>query len=559
MNKNSFKSISKLIFLFLSVATLGGCGKEDQPPKPEPGQDQKDNKDNTEYSLVLGKHEMNLVINTSERISFDFEPDIPDDYTVSWKSSNEAIASVSSSGLVTGLDYGTTTITATMFNGKTDSCVVTVADPIDYVSNLKLDMNSNTKKAEVTTHLHVDGDTTHFNIDPKYGYAPALENSGVLKARYLGCDTPESTGKIEPWGKKASKFTKDVVTKAHKIILESDDDKWNVDSTGGRALVWVWYQMNEGDDYRNLNIELLQNGLANAKNTGGTRYGEVGTSALNQAKAQKLYIHNNAVKDPDYYYGKCQGTTLKNIRLHLSQYLNTYVSFDCTVAKIDDQTVYVEDYDEDDDITYGMQLFLGYTQYVDVKAMTYANYRIRVAGSLQYYEAGGTYQVSDPQYSSYATVDSPESFYKYADAEHNLDKKARFTEYNVGDFEAKRTFTITEFVQDEGTDDLIEVTHDKEFKIGDLVCSSSAELKNLTVKSTYTTGTGNSKGAISLTCSDSSGKTITIRTTVLTENGATVTADRYAGKTINARGIVDYYNGLYQLKVFSASDIDILS
>ena len=202
MNKNSLKTINKLIFLFLSMATLGGCGDKTTTPTPQPDQNQtgkdgtNDGKVNdSDYSIVLGKHEMNLVINTSERISFDFEPDIPDDYTVTWKSNNDSIAKVSSSGMVTGLAYGEATITATMFNGKTDTCKVTVGDPIDYVSNLKLDMNSNTKKAEVTTHLHVDGDTTHFNIDSSYGYAPAEENAGVLKARYLGCDTPESTGK----------------------------------------------------------------------------------------------------------------------------------------------------------------------------------------------------------------------------------------------------------------------------------------------------------------------------------------------------------------------------
>ena len=548
MNKNFLKTLKKIAFLFLSVTTLGGC-------KPTP---EDNGPTNTAYLIQLGRHEMNLVINTSEKISYDFLPDIPDDYTVTWASSDANIVKVSSSGMVTGLDYGTATITATMFNGQKDTCKVTVGDPIDYVANLKLDMNSDTMKAEVTTQLHVDGDTTHFNIDQKYGYKPA-EETGILKARYLAVDTPESTGKIEPWGKKASKFTKDIVTNAHKIIIESDDNKWNLDSTSARALVWVWYQMNEGEEYRNLNLELLQNGLAKPKNTGGTRYGEAGTAALNQAKAQKLYIHDATVKDPDYYYGKCQLTTLKDIRTHLSKYLNTYVSFDCTVSKVNDQTVYVEDYDETDGINYGMQLFLGYTQFVDVKAMTYPNYRIRVAGSLQYYEAGGTYQISDPQWDSYHEEGSAESFHLYKTDAQNTDQRARYQRYEASDLTSKRTFNITEFVQEEDTQDYIEVTHDKEFNLGDLICSSSAELRNLTVTSTYTTSTGNSKGAISLTCKDPSNNTFVVRTEVLKENGVVVTADRYANKTISARGIIDYYNGSYQLRVFSASDISFAS
>ena len=36
-----------------------------------------------------------------------------------------------------------------------------------------------------------------------------------------------------------------------------------------------------------------------------------------------------------------------------------------------------------------------------------------------------------------------------------------------------------------------------------------------------------------------------------------VTADAYEGKIINVRGIVDYYNGTYQIKVFSKDNIQI--
>ena len=40
-------------------------------------------------------------------------------------------------------------------------------------------------------------------------------------------------------------------------------------------------------------------------------------------------------------------------------------------------------------------------------------------------------------------------------------------------------------------------------------------------------------------------------------DGKLVTADRYMGKTIDVKGIVDYYDGAYQIKVFSANDITI--
>jgi hypothetical protein len=36
-----------------------------------------------------------------------------------------------------------------------------------------------------------------------------------------------------------------------------------------------------------------------------------------------------------------------------------------------------------------------------------------------------------------------------------------------------------------------------------------------------------------------------------------ITADAYAGKTIDVRGIVDFFDGSYQLKVFTAKGITI--
>ena len=93
-----------------------------------------------------------------------------------------------------------------------------------------------------TVKTFVDGDTTHFNM-------PENSISGnVLKARYLAINTPESTGQIEEWGKKASNFTKSKLSSATSIIIESDNDKWNLDSTGSRYLVWVWYKTSESSD-----------------------------------------------------------------------------------------------------------------------------------------------------------------------------------------------------------------------------------------------------------------------------------------------------------------------
>ena len=51
------------------------------------------------------------------------------------------------------------------------------AEMVDYVSQLKLDMDSESKKVEVTVKTFIDGDTTHFNM-PDGSFT-----AGVLKAR----------------------------------------------------------------------------------------------------------------------------------------------------------------------------------------------------------------------------------------------------------------------------------------------------------------------------------------------------------------------------------------
>ena len=123
---------------------------------------------------------------------------------------------------------------------------------VDLAASVKLDMNSATAKQEVTVKQFVDGDTTHFFVPS------SVMPGGVLKGRYLAVNTPESTGKIEEYGKKASSFTKEKLSSAVSIIIESDTATWDADSTGDRYLVWVWYKPSEDAEYRNLNIEILQ-------------------------------------------------------------------------------------------------------------------------------------------------------------------------------------------------------------------------------------------------------------------------------------------------------------
>ena len=44
---------------------------------------------------------------------------------------------------------------------------------------------------------------------------------------------------------------------------------------------------------------------------------------------------------------------------------------------------------------------------------------------------------------------------------------------------------------------------------------------------------------------------------VLYENNARITAEKYLGKTIDVKGIVDFFEGGYQIKVFTPAAIQI--
>lgn len=262
-------------------------------------------------------------------------------------------------------------------------------DFIDYAASVKLDWNSKTAKEEVTVKNFVDGDTTHFNVSHK------VNDSGLLKARYLAINTPESTGKIEEWGKKASNFTKEKLSAATSIVVESDDENWNVDSTGGRYLVWVWYKTADMEDYRNLNIEILQEGLARASSSANNIYGSVCVAAINQAKAAKLNVYSGQ-KDPDFYYGAAVELDLKELRANIEEYEGTSVAFNAIVVQDSNSTVYVEAYDAENDMYYGMTVYYGYNLSAGGLEILSVGNEVRIVGKVQAYN--GSWQISGLSY-----------------------------------------------------------------------------------------------------------------------------------------------------------------
>ena len=272
------------------------------------------------------------------------------------------------------------------------------AEYVDFAGQIGLDLQSETVKQQVAVKSFIDGDTTHFYVPETISYTPEnMPADGVLKARYIAVNTPESTGKIEEWGKAASRFTREKLENAEEIWIESDDDRWNLDSTSTRHLVWVWYRPQGEQAFRNLNIELLQNGLAIANSSAQNRYGETCMAAIAQARALKLNIYSGE-KDPDFFYGDAIELTIKELRLHPQAYEGKKVAFSGVITVNHNNSVFIEDYDEETGLYFGFSAYYGNNMSGGGLEVLSVGNEARIVGTVQYYEAGHTWQVSGLTY-----------------------------------------------------------------------------------------------------------------------------------------------------------------
>ena len=164
----------------------------------------------------------------------------------------------------------------------------------------------------------------------------------------------------------------------------------------------------------------------------------------------------------------------------------------------------------------------------------------RIVGTVQYYEAGNSYQVSGLTYRQMKPKD-PGNIQKLSD----------------GHLPA---YTLTD--PDTFVNGKVDVERDEEIVTADyaeMALGTSVEMKNLTVKEVYTTENEDSSsfGAMTLIC-EADGVTVSVRTVVFRNaDGSLVTEDAYLGKTIDVKGIVDTFDSAYQIKVFTADNITI--
>lgn len=240
------------------------------------------------------------------------------------------------------------------------------ANWIDYAHNGEVKLNLDYKDrdfykdgiGEVELKAVIDGDTAHFYPVVK------TTTSAAIKARYYGVDTPESTGRIQEYGKEASNFNKEKLNAAAEngtIVISSpnlDYGKPNPDSTGERYVSLIWINETKKnaskDELTLLNLELVQFGYSWAKNVDDMpSLSETFYAAERQARNYKLNLFSGKPAEL-FNYGDYVDCSILDLKYATENYINdrNYVSpwdgekvrIQGTVAGFNDGTLYLQSY-----------------------------------------------------------------------------------------------------------------------------------------------------------------------------------------------------------------------
>ena len=246
----------------------------------------------------------------------------------------------------------------------TTSSSANTGEFIDYVHNgqVKLDVDYKDRDffvdgiGAVTLDTAIDGDTAHF-----YPVVKTTSNEKI-KIRFYGVDTPESTGKIQPYGHGASVFTAEKLNNAKAngpIVISTPGAGYKIpqkDSTGSRFLGLVWINETKKnanfDELILLNLWIIQEGWSWINNLEKCpEYADYFFAVEAQSKAYKLNLFSGE-NDPDFNYGDYETTSIlemkKEIELqildssHANAFNNKKVRIVGTVAGYVNSTLYLQ-------------------------------------------------------------------------------------------------------------------------------------------------------------------------------------------------------------------------
>lgn len=167
------------------------------------------------------------------------------DKAITWSSDDETIATVSN-GVVTGVKAGTTTITATTGNGKTDTCTVTVKAPITSIilnpETLELNEGETSLPINVTYNPSNTTDTKSVTWSSDNEEVASVNQAGEVTAKKAGSAVITATTA------NGIKDTCEVTVKAPLTGIELNKSTSSLELNGTDTLVVSYKPENTTDD-----------------------------------------------------------------------------------------------------------------------------------------------------------------------------------------------------------------------------------------------------------------------------------------------------------------------
>ena len=207
--------------------------QEEQTTKPEPKTIEV-----TNVKLDKTKLELDMSKTKTEKIKATIEPSNATDKKITYKSKNEKVAEVDSSGIITAKSNGTATITAKAVNGKIATCLVTVKTSATSVSlmisngTLNIGTTGNTARlvATVQPNETTEGEVEWTNSNPAsvaiekvieegtYRIQSALDNNKVI----------DITGASKASGAKVQLYNRNQSTAQQFEIISVEDGYYKI-------------------------------------------------------------------------------------------------------------------------------------------------------------------------------------------------------------------------------------------------------------------------------------------------------------------------------------------
>ena len=142
-------------------------------------------------SVSFANENVNMIIGTTKLLEATVAPEDAIDMPITWNSSDTAIVTVSSEGIVIAKSIGTSNITATTYNGKTAICTVNVLQPVTAIilneTSVALWVDETEKLT--TTFIPMTASNTDVCWSSSNNNVATVSSKGVITAKGKGTCT----------------------------------------------------------------------------------------------------------------------------------------------------------------------------------------------------------------------------------------------------------------------------------------------------------------------------------------------------------------------------------